>query len=122
MIEIVSERPYKSFPKISKPQELKGIKPFIRYKWQYRRTSVTSEGYIKYPDVWIKLGAWFAGYAWLRVKNVLRYERATDMLRQITHDTLISEKSRFCDTDWRTITDICIAAWKGENNEQGNES
>ena len=128
-ITIMAERPYSSWPKISKPKELRGIKPFASHtaRLYNGRVSLTSHGFIRHPDVWIKLNGWFAGFAWIKVKNALEHERVTDLLRQITHDTMISKKSRFNHEDCRTITDLCVKAWtmvkRGEcKHEQGNES
>lgn len=134
MIVIVSERhPYG--PKLKKPKELKGVKPFKSYKWG----GVTAcQAFIKGDDVWINHHDWCSithygadvkyksrfiysdgftapvskGDAWIKLEKVLNYPNKVAVVQQITYECLVAEESRFCHDDERMFVDIYLDAWE----------
>lgn len=107
IIEVISES-FKTI-KFKKPKELKGVKPFISYRYC---KDVTCQAFIKNDDLWIKHCGWYMFYkAWIKINGILKYPNKTSIIRKITHDSLIDENSRFNSDDCRMFIDVCLKAW-----------
>lgn len=133
MIVIVSER-RPGEPKLKKPKELKGIKPFTSYKWG---GVTTCQAFINGDDLWINHHDWCSvahygvdakyrkkhfvysdgftapvskGDAWIRFGGILKYPNRSAVIRDIVHECLELDESRFCMDDERMFVDVYIKA------------
>lgn len=129
MIIIVSER-RPGEPKLKKPKELKGVKPFMSYKWG---GVTTCQAFINGDDLWINHHDWCSvvhyganvdykkhfiysdgftapvskGDAWIWFGGILKYPNRSAVIRNIVHECL---ESRFCMDDERMFVDVYIKA------------
>ena len=131
MLDVISERRYGE-PRLKKPPELKGLKPFYTHKYSGKSAC---PAFIHGADIWVKhtdwcstelygverkerrfvyLDTWGAvvlrGHAWIRMTGILLYDSRYEAVRQITYDCLIAEGSRFCTDDERMLTSIYVQA------------
>ena len=128
MIVVVSERTPTSKNKLSKPKELKGIKPLFSVKWG---GITTCQVFVKDTDVWVNHHDWCSvsfygtvvksnhhygysdaytaptvkGDAWIKLTGLLNM-RPVEALRMVTIETELSDDSRFCCDDTRMFEDI----------------
>lgn len=134
MITVVAERkPHE--PKLKKPKELKGVKPFMSYKWG---GVTTCQAFMCEYDVWVNHHDWCSvvhyganvnyrqhfvysdgftapvskGDAWIKLEKVLMFPNRTAVARRITEECLILEDSRFCVDDERMFVDVYLKAWE----------
>lgn len=135
VISIVSERAPWDPEKLKKPRELRGVRPFMSYRWG---GCTACQAFIKGGDLWVKHNDWcsyveyggrneatsgayvysdnFAprvivrGQAWIRLEDVLDMDWA-DATRLIDEET--GDGTRFCMDDWRMLRDLFDAAREG---------
>lgn len=138
MISIVSERAPWDPEKLKKPRELRGVRPFMSYRWG---GCTACQAFIHGDDLWVKHNDWcsyvayrnqcssapvrrgngayvysdnFApsvivrGQAWLRLEGVLALDWA-DATFMIDVET--GDGTRFCMDDWRMLRDVFDAAY-----------
>ena len=128
MITVVSERTPTSKDKLSKPKELKGVKPLFSVKWG----GVTAcQVFVKGVDIWVNHHDWCSvsfygttvksnhcygysdaftaptvkGDAWIKLAGLLS-TRPVEALRMVTTETELNDGSRFCRDDIRMFEDI----------------
>lgn len=128
MITVISERTPTSKDKLSKPKELKGVKPLFSVKWG---GITTCQVFVKDVDVWVNHHDWCSvsfygaavksnhhygysdaftaptvkGDAWIKLTGLLSM-RPVEALRMVTAETELSDDSRFCRDDTRMLEDI----------------
>lgn len=135
MIRIVSEGRPKG-ENLKKPDALKGISPFISYKWG---GSTACPAFIKGNDVWIKHRDWrsltlynrpavqgkkrfiyadsftaptIRGESWIVMENVLAFESRAQTVMKIADECMLGKDSPFCMDDCRMFQDIYISAYQ----------
>ena len=131
MITIISERRFNE-PKLKKPKELKGVKPFMSYKWG---GVTTCQAFIQENNIWINHHDWCSialygldvkykshfvysdgfeapvlkGDAWIKISEAMD-GKIINVIRRITEECLINSNSRFCVDDERMFIDVIVNA------------
>ena len=131
MIEIVSERS-PGGRKIKKPEELHGVRSVLSYKWG---GATFCQIFKAGNDMWVHHKDWCSlvlygaeapkakkfiyndsfsspavrGEAWIRFKDIFKYERKAEVLHMLMQECLIDKTSRFCHDDYRMFVDVYLA-------------
>lgn len=113
-IEIVSEARRGS--PLSKPKELKGLKPSFTYKWNQ---DVSFQVFVLDDDIWVKHGYWCFGKAWFKLSNVANVRRGhrAETIQKINLQCIQAE--RYIMSDINSFDDIMIKVWQLKDEGKG---